>query len=197
MITFVGFSLVGSAFAPGTADGNNTNFRILCYTLLLSRVTLVLQYVIIGIFVGLAGRKDVFFPLFLNISTYAIAAIAFAAMTPAFRESNNVDTGNGIYSVWWIVMFLESIATITISCVWRMLSFKKTHLVERMGLLTLIVIGEGAIGVTKTISRMMGKYGLEPEACGLVLCIILLLVSYSTAKLVFHLLMTCHRLEYG
>jgi len=42
--------------------------------------------------------------------------------------------------------------------------------------LTLIVIGEGAIGVTKTIGKMMSK-GLDMEASGLVLCIVLLLVS--------------------
>jgi hypothetical protein len=58
----------------------------------------------------------------------------------------------------------------------RPVSFKKTHIVERMGLLTLIVIGEGAIGVTKTISRMMGKYGLDTEGSALVFCIILVLV---------------------
>ncbi|EKG13809.1 Low temperature requirement A, partial [Macrophomina phaseolina MS6] len=57
-----------------------------------------------------------------------------------------------------------------------MLSFKKTHLVERMGLLTLIVIGEGAIGVTKTVSKMMGKYGLDVEGTLLVVCIVLVLV---------------------
>jgi low temperature requirement protein LtrA len=179
MISFVGFSLVGSAFAPGTKKGDNTSFRILCYTLLLSRILLVIQYFVVGVFVGLKRRTDLFLPLFLNILTYVLSAGAYAAMTPAFSDSKPVDSNNGIYSVWWIVMLLECIATVAISCIWRMLSFKKTHLVERMGLLTLIVIGEGAIGVTKTISRMMGKYGLDPEGSGLVLCIILMLVCFS------------------
>jgi low temperature requirement protein LtrA len=57
-----------------------------------------------------------------------------------------------------------------------MMSFKKTHLMERMSLLTIIVIGEGAIGVTKTVSRMMGKHGLEVEGCFLIMCIIVVLV---------------------
>ena len=47
---------------------------------------------------------------------------------------------------------------------------------ERMSLLTLIVIGEGAIGVTKTVSRMMGKSGLDVEGCFLIMCISLVLL---------------------
>lgn len=145
MIAFVGFALVGSAFSPGTADGNNTNFRVLCYTLVLSRVLFIIQYAVVGVFVGLARRADIYLPLFLNALTYVVAAVAYGAMIPAFTRDKPVDESNGIYSIWWIVMSLETIAVITISSFWRMLSFKKTHLVERMGLLTLIVIGEGAV----------------------------------------------------
>lgn len=106
---------------------------------------------------------------------YAIAMGAFAAMTPAFKgESKNHRL---VYLVWYVVATLESVAVVTISCCWRMLSFKKTHLMERMSLLTIIVIGEGAIGVTKTVSRLMGKHGLDVEGCFLVMCIIVILVS--------------------
>jgi hypothetical protein len=73
-------------------------------------------------------------------------------------------------------MMFEAVGVITISCFWKMLSFKKTHLMERMSLLTLIVIGEGAIGCTKTVTRMMGKSGLTVEGCFLVMCIITILV---------------------
>jgi len=180
MICFVGFALVGSNFAPGTDSGDNTNFRILCYTLVLSRVLFLIQYVVVGVFVGMAGRHDLFLPLFLNVLVYAVAAGGYAAMITAFTEDKAVTASNEIYSVWWILMLLETIATITISSFWRMLSFRKTHIVERMGLLTLIVIGEGAIGATKTVSRMMGKTGLDPEASGLVLCIVLILVRPLT-----------------
>jgi low temperature requirement protein LtrA len=100
---------------------------------------------------------------------------AFAAMTPAFK--NEADHSMRlVYIVWYIVMVLEGVGVILISCIWRMMSFKKTHLMERMSLLTIIVIGEGAIGVTKTVSRMMGKHGLEVEGCFLIMCIIVVLV---------------------
>ncbi|KAH6637217.1 bacterial low temperature requirement A protein-domain-containing protein [Chaetomium tenue] len=177
MIAFVGFALVGSAFAPGTVKGDNTNFRVLCYTLVMSRVLFSIQYLVLIVFIAKARRSDLYLPLSLNTFIYLAATAAYAAMIPSFAESKPVDSHNGIYSIWWIIMSLETVGTIAISSCWRMLSFKKTHLVERMGLLTLIVIGEGAIGVTKTISRMMGKGGLDPEGSGLVLCIVLILVG--------------------
>lgn len=177
IIAFVGFALVGSSFAPATAKGDNTNFRILCYTLLMSRILLAVQYMVVGIFVGLAHRSDLFLPVFLNVFVYVASGCVYAGMIPTFSEGKPVSLDSGIYSVWWVVMSIETIATIAISSFWRMLSFKKTHLVERMGLLTLIVLGEGAIGVTKTIARMMAQNGLDPEGSGLVLCIVLLLVG--------------------
>ena len=106
---------------------------------------------------------------------YAIGMGAFAAMTPAFRTEDH--THRLVYLVWYVVMVLEAIAVVAISCCWRILSFKKTHLMERMSLLTIIVIGEGAIGVTKTVSRIMGKHGLDVEGCFLIMCIIVILVS--------------------
>ncbi|KAH6616159.1 bacterial low temperature requirement A protein-domain-containing protein [Chaetomium sp. MPI-SDFR-AT-0129] len=180
MVVFVGFALVGSGFAPGTPQGNNNNFRILCYTLVTSRVLFSIQYSVLLFFVARAGRADLYIPLSLNVLTYVLATAAYGGLIGAFPDSKPVDEANGIYSVWWVVMALETIATIAVSCSWRMLSFKRTHLVERMGLLTLIVIGEGAIGVTKTVSRLMGKTGLDPEGCGLTLCIVLLLVATWT-----------------
>jgi low temperature requirement protein LtrA len=111
----------------------------------------------------------------MMIAIYTVGTGAFAAMTPAFRAQEQEH--HIVYVVWYIVVVLEAIAAIAISCFWRMLSFKKTHLMERMSLLTIIVIGEGAIGVTKTVSRIMGKHGLDVEGCFLIMCIIVILVS--------------------
>lgn len=70
-------------------------------------------------------------------------------------------TGNSynIFYLWYTVSALEAIAVLGISAAWKPLSFKKTHLSERMGLLSMIVIGEGVIGVTKTVGKLMGSSG--------------------------------------
>lgn len=175
-VVFVGFALVGSNFDPGTDKSNSTSFRILCYALFMSRGLFTLQYAMVLICTVMKkGYKKLYLPLGLNILIYVVGAVVFAAMSSAFREGKASQPR--IHALWYIVLCLESIGTIAISCNWRMLSFKKTHLVERMSLLTLIVIGEGAIGITKTVSRIMGKSGLDAESCGLILCIIFILVS--------------------
>lgn len=152
------------------------NFRVLCYTLVFSRVQLALQYgVVLSFTVQRGGCKRILLPLSLNTAVYAISAIIFGAMSLAFLVGAQVSSS--IISLWWIVMFIEAACTITISSIWRTLSFKATHLVERMGLLTLIVIGEGAIGVTKTVSKLMGKSDtLDAVACGQIICIVLILI---------------------
>lgn len=109
------------------------------------------------------------------IATYSIATGIFGGMIPFYRPFATAPPA--LYMVWYGVMVAEAIVIITISCCWRMLSFKKTHLMERMSLLTIIVIGEGAIGVTKTVGRIMGKGGLDVEGCFLIMCIIVILVS--------------------
>jgi low temperature requirement protein LtrA len=141
MVAFVGFALVGSAFEPGTSEGSNTNFRILCYVLTLVHTLLFLQYAVILFFVARSKLQKVIFPVVLNMLVYLAATCVFAFMTPAFKRGKTVSENSAIFSVWWVVLAAETIATVAISCIWRILSFKKTHLVERMGLLTLIVIG--------------------------------------------------------
>jgi low temperature requirement protein LtrA len=94
-------------------------------------------------------------PLVTSIITFIIAAVVFFVLVLGFFDKTNA-ANRPIFVVWWVIMILEAFIIIAVSCTWRSLSFKATHLVERMGLLTLIVIGEGAIGVTKTISEIMG-----------------------------------------
>jgi hypothetical protein len=50
---------------------------------------------------------------------------------------------------------VEALAVIAFSCYWRVVSFRHTHLVERIGLLTLIIMGEGIIGMTKSVSTIL------------------------------------------
>jgi low temperature requirement protein LtrA len=134
-----------------------------------------MQYLVVLYYTWRAHYNRIYIPLILMFVIYAVSTGCFVGMTPAFRHEGDY-TYRLVYLVWYVVMILEAICVIAISCCWRMLSFKKTHLMERMSLLTIIVIGEGAIGVTKTVSRIMGKHGLDVEGCFLVMCIIIILV---------------------
>jgi hypothetical protein len=145
-------------------------FQILSVTLLISRLLFVIQYCVALTWATRRGEHGLYLPLGINIGVYLVTSAIFAITATALSGS----PGRVIYSVGYIVLLAECFCTIAISCIWRQLSFQKSHLNERMGLLTLIVIGEGAIGVTKTISKLLGK-GQDLQLSGTIFCIILVL----------------------
>ncbi|GJC77458.1 hypothetical protein ColLi_00296 [Colletotrichum liriopes] len=172
-LMFVGFALVGSSFSPGTKEHNNANFQLLCNILFATRLLLVAQYSVALHFVR-KKTKALNWPLSLTIVLFIFSGGSFYSMTPAFSpESGN---GLGIYYVWYIILVIEIGITLGISSVWKNLSFKHTHLTERMGLFTLVIIGEGAIGATKTVGIIMGDTGLRLDACLVIGCIVFILM---------------------
>ena len=63
---------------------------------------------------------------------------------------------------------------------WRIVSFKYTHIVERLQLLTLIIIGEGIIGMIKSVASITkGQAKNNSTELGSVIAAVLLLVSQS------------------
>ncbi|KAK1638605.1 hypothetical protein BDP81DRAFT_513878 [Colletotrichum phormii] len=170
---FVGFALVGSSFSPGTKEHNNANFQLLCNILFATRLLLVAQYSVALHFVR-KKTKALNWPLSLTIVLFIFSGGSFYSMTPAFSpESGN---GLGIYYVCNIILVIEVAITLGLSSIWKNLSFKHTHLTERMGLFTLVIIGEGAIGATKVVGVMMGDTGLRLDACLIVGCIVFILM---------------------
>ena len=72
----------------------------------------------------------------------------------------------------------EAVAITTVSSMWCLLSFKNTRLVERNGLLTLIIIGEGIVGMTKSVAKMVTvSVHFTSEDVGTIIAAVLLLVS--------------------
>lgn len=64
------------------------------------------------------------------------------------------------YIAWYILAIGETMAAIAISIVWRKtVGFKGTHLVQRMSLLTLIILGEGLIGIAKH-TQILASYAI-------------------------------------
>jgi len=77
----------------------------------------------------------------------------------------------------YIVVMLEAVAIFAISCFWRVVSFKHTHLVERVGLLTLIVMGEGIIGMSKAVTYIAKcSVHTSSETIGVVVAAVSLIV---------------------
>lgn len=83
-----------------------------------------------------------------------------------------------INTIRYVVLLVEAMAVIVCSCLWRVLSFKHTHLVERNGLLTLIILGEGILGLTESVAKIVSKTGdLTNSDVGIIVSGVLLVVS--------------------
>lgn len=131
--------------------------------LAVSRLLLALQYIaVLGYAIGRRASR-VYLPLGLCIAALIVSLGIFAGFTQEFEPGPEARMSvlDKTKNVFYAVVGFEAIVVLGVAMIWRTLSFKKTHIVERMGLLTLIVIGEGAIGVTKTVTKLMGKHGLQ------------------------------------
>jgi low temperature requirement protein LtrA len=64
-----------------------------------------------------------------------------------------------------------------VSVRWRSLSFKRTHLAERLGLLTLIILGEGVIVLTKSLNYLVGEDGWTTGTFGQAFVVVFTIVS--------------------
>jgi low temperature requirement protein LtrA len=82
------------------------------------------------------------------------------------------------YLGWYAMAIFEIGAVIVTSSIWKSVSFKKTHLVERMGLLTLIILGEGIIVMLKAINAVVKGFGWTKSTFGVVAAALCIIVSF-------------------
>lgn len=157
----VGFAVIGPQWKPGQEIGDYKIYKAFGLMLMVSRLTLFSQYGVTLVYTK-KYRKTVI-PLGLVMASTLIAAILYGALTPAFPKTVFADDGSGdlvarksnVYIAWYVIAISETILTVTVSCVWRIISFKGTHMVQRMSLLTLIILGEGIIVICKSISKIV------------------------------------------
>jgi low temperature requirement protein LtrA len=77
-----------------------------------------------------------------------------------------------------VISILEGLCIFLIAMIWRIISFKYTHLVERLQLLTLIIIGEGIIGMVKSVACITkGQTSNNMSEIGTVIAAVILLVG--------------------
>lgn len=69
----------------------------------------------------------------------------------AFSRAHQVPSR--IWIVWFVLFGVEMWTVMGISCGFPEIGFQDTYLNIRMGLLTLIIIGEGVIAVTRIVNK--------------------------------------------
>jgi hypothetical protein len=95
---------------------------------MVSRITLFLQYSITLMYSR--KYKKTILPLLMVMGSTLMAAILYGALTPAFpdikMDENNepIPVHSDVYLAWYIIAIMETILTVGVSMVMRVISFK-------------------------------------------------------------------------
>ncbi|KAF3227651.1 hypothetical protein TWF106_009161 [Orbilia oligospora] len=175
----VGFSAINSKFDPRYPEQNWQAFKTLSLLLFASRFAIAIQYFVVWWTVRQYTKTKM--PLLLMSVLMFISMILFLGLAFSFSSTGNTKG----YIGWYVVLSLEAVLVLSISLKWKIVGFKGTHLIQRMGLLTLIVMGEGIIGLCRATSLTNEGVGatswsptLSGQAISGVLCIYFLYMLY-------------------
>ncbi|OAL55498.1 hypothetical protein IQ07DRAFT_607828 [Pyrenochaeta sp. DS3sAY3a] len=146
--TMVGFAVIGPQWRPGQDHGDYYIYRAFGLILMVSRLTLAAQY---GVTLWFTKKYNkTILPLLLVTGMSLIAALIYGALTAAFPRTRYDVLGreilqpSSVYIAWYVVGISETVVTVV-----------GTHMIQRMSLLTLIILGEGIIVICKSISRIV------------------------------------------
>ncbi|KAF7195204.1 hypothetical protein HII31_03410 [Pseudocercospora fuligena] len=178
--TMLGFAIVGVNFNVGekpgkTIDGDlhYTSFRALTLVMMADRLILVAQYIQTIWFSRKYRRAAI--PLIYIVATYWTAAMVYLGLFFTFYHGRKDE--NHTYLTWYAIAITETAVVTFISSKWRIISFKHTHLVQRMSLLTLIILGEGIMGLAKACQKIskISIFHFWPSVIGAIICAVLIL----------------------
>lgn len=177
----IGMAIVGPNFDVTSKEkfeeedeGSGINaFKSLSLILMASRLVLVGQYLQSLWFTR--GYKAVRLPMLTIAATEFVAALIYFGLFFSFGKGH-VEA----YIVWYIVAGVETMICTAISSYYRVVSFKGTHLVQRMSLLTLIILGEGVMMLAeKATTIVQGQiYSFAASTIGNIVCCVCILVGH-------------------
>merc|ERR1711939_512486 len=148
------------------------SFRIINCILLISRAALICEYSIPVLYMLKRRRRRLLLPLLLCCLTFLVSVIVYASIWSTFSEEG---ASRHLYRAWYVILGFEVISILVISSVWRAVSFKNTHVVKRMGLLTIILLGEGVLNTARELSDTALHAGWTAEAFGQALVAVLVI----------------------
>ena len=141
----VGFAIVGPGFYLNADKINYSSFRSMAMILMASRLLLLLQYGTVLLFAW--NYKHVRTPMALKMLSLIIAAAVYFALYFDFDGTH----GYIGHVAFYVTAVAETSMLFIISNRWAILGFHQTCLVDRLGGLTLIILGEGIIGITQAL----------------------------------------------
>ncbi|KAF4478513.1 bacterial low temperature requirement a [Fusarium agapanthi] len=138
----VGFAVVAPRFTPH--DQNMKTMRTMSIILMVSRLCLAVEYG--SILWHVRKYKKQVLPMMLQIGLNFALAMIYLGITFRFTDHNS-----NVFMSWYVLAGVEVILTFAIAYIFPVLSFQGTHLMKRIGLLTVIIVGDGIITISKSV----------------------------------------------
>lgn len=144
----IGFAVVAGKFHPEEQD--KRTFRTMSICLSVSRFVLAIEYATIIWHVREYTRTKR--PLAIMAMLHFVCALVYLGVGFSFRDYNT-----NIYITWFVISIVETLLNIGLSMASDVLSFSGTHLVNRMVLLTFIIIGEGVVVICHGVTNIVAN----------------------------------------
>ncbi|KAE8349378.1 nineteen complex-related protein 2-domain-containing protein [Aspergillus coremiiformis] len=157
LAAMVGFASAGTRFTTRVRDENVWAFQSLSLFLSGSRILLALQYTVNNVVYIRKRMKSSAKGVSIIAVTLFVSSLIYLGMFYTFGEQSGIRSY--IWTVWFALFGLEMWIIMGVSCVTPGIGLQDTHLNVRMGLLTLIIIGEGVISVTRIVNRTVRPGG--------------------------------------
>lgn len=138
----VGFAVVAHDFRP--AHQARPVFRVFSLCLMVSRALLAVQYATVVWHVRPYRRAKS--PLAVLAGVHFAFAMVYLGLSYCLREAPTY-----VYLAWYVLAVAEFVLDIGLSLAFGVLSFRGSHLVNRMVLLTFIIMGEGIIVLCRAV----------------------------------------------
>ncbi|ATY63539.1 hypothetical protein A9K55_008011 [Cordyceps militaris] len=139
----IGFVVVAPKFNPTTQDV--PTMRAMSIILAISRFNLMGQYAWMTFHVR--RYRTTRLPLLLQMTIYLAAGAVYLGLTFRFAAARH----SRAYVTWYCVSAAEGIASLLLSNHAPILSVGRTHLMKRLGLLTVMILGEGIESLAKKV----------------------------------------------
>lgn len=178
-----GFAVVGPNYKTGWEEGSTeaaaalSAFQTLSLILMASRLILATQYG--ASYFWLSRYKKAHLPILAHIGTLFVSAMIYLGLYFGFGSAVS-DSG---LIAWYVTIGFESVVILAVSGRTKFLSFRRTAIVERLGLLTLIILGEGIIGLTGSVVKVGSDKSFTPNVVGMVVCSVCIICGYTKAGL--------------
>ncbi|KAL6801331.1 hypothetical protein GGI42DRAFT_343362 [Trichoderma sp. SZMC 28013] len=146
LAVMVGFAELGPTF--DFFKEAKSVFRAMCLFLMVSRFMLALQY--FTVLLQIRKHRETRVPLMIAAGIHLLFAVIYLAVS--FLSANEASS---VVAVSWYIGAVAEVAIHLGLSSLKALSLSDTHLSERMNLLTLIILGEGAIIIARNIQTVV------------------------------------------